>query len=153
MSFFQVDTSALVKRYVLEAGSAWIQSLCQDNSGHTIAISQVTPVEVASALARKLREGTITPEGKESALRLFLGDCKHRYQIIRLKQSIIEKAVQLTQQHPLRAYDALQLASALVVNDSLVQAELDPLILLSADERLCEAGRAEGLLVDNPSLH
>ena len=55
--------------------------------------------------------------------------------------------------HPLRAYDAVQLASALIVNRALQAAHLAPLIFLSADGHLNTAATAEGLAVDNPNFH
>jgi hypothetical protein len=39
------DTSALVKRYLLEIGSAWVVEQCRPNSGNTVFISQATLVE------------------------------------------------------------------------------------------------------------
>lgn len=62
-------------------------------------------------------------------------------------------AIDLTQRHPLRAYDADQLAAARVINQRLAAEGLPPLIFVSADRQLCTIGSAEGLLVENPNLH
>ena len=66
---------------------------------------------------------------------------------------MIDLAIELTQCHSLRAYDAVQLAGAIVVNRELVASELPALIFVSADNNLCEAGKVEGLQVENPNLH
>ena len=49
--------------------------------------------------------------------------------------------------------DAIQIASALVANDVLVASSLPPLVLLSSDERMNQTALAEGLAVENPTLH
>jgi predicted nucleic acid-binding protein len=52
---------------------------------------------------------------------------------------------------PLRAYDAIQLASAMVANQALDTVQLAGLIFVSADDRLNTVAAAEGLAVDNPN--
>lgn len=39
MALYFLDTSALVKRYVAESGSAWVMALCDPASGHVVVIS------------------------------------------------------------------------------------------------------------------
>jgi len=53
----------------------------------------------------------------------------------------------------LRAYDAVQLASALRANRALQAARLPSLLFLSADDRLITAATHEGLATDNPNSH
>jgi hypothetical protein len=53
----------------------------------------------------------------------------------------------------LRGYDAIQLATALEVNDSLTAAGLPSLNFISADIDLITAANREGLPTDNPNLH
>ena len=57
----------------------------------------------------------------------------------------------LVTQHPLRAYDAVQLASALRLQLDLTGTESTSLTFLTADERLIAIAEAEGLLTDNPN--
>jgi hypothetical protein len=47
-----LDTSALAKRYLIEAGSAWVNSLCDPGADHLLYIGQITRVELTSALYR-----------------------------------------------------------------------------------------------------
>lgn len=60
MSVLFLDSSALVKRYVSEAGSEWVKSLVVPSAGNVVMIARVTWVEVLSALARRRREADLT---------------------------------------------------------------------------------------------
>lgn len=51
MASYYLESSALVKRYVVETGTAWIRGLCASTSGNTLFIAQVTGVEVVAAVA------------------------------------------------------------------------------------------------------
>lgn len=53
----------------------------------------------------------------------------------------------------IRAYDAVQFAGAMELNQARVAAALSPIILVSADLELNSAARAEGLVVEDPNLH
>ena len=65
-------------------------------------------------------------------------------EVVVLARSVLER-------HPLRANDALQLASAMIANTAVVDAKLSPLLFLSSDDRLNAAAASEGLVVDNPN--
>lgn len=54
MTIYFLASSALVKRYAVETGTALVSSLCTLSHGHTRLIANVTIVEVAAALASKL---------------------------------------------------------------------------------------------------
>ena len=111
MSHFYLDASAIVKRYSPETGSAWIRSLIDPLSGHTLVLSEITLAEVAAALAIKHRvPGGITRRERDSALSLFLSHCQSEYELISVSRLIVDLAVRLTQDHKLRGYDAVQLA-------------------------------------------
>lgn len=55
-----LDTSALVKRYVPETGSNWIQSITDGAANYDLTISEITWVELHSALSRRQREGSMS---------------------------------------------------------------------------------------------
>jgi len=59
MAFFLFDTSALVKRYHVEAGSDKVDEIFED-SDNILIISELALVEVTSALLRKRNRGEIT---------------------------------------------------------------------------------------------
>lgn len=66
---------------------------------------------------------------------------------------IADRAGELLDRHPLRAYDAIQLASALRINEVLTTANLSSPTFLSADNKLLAVAAAEALPTDNPNDH
>ena len=60
MALYFFDSSALVKRYVHERGSVWVRDTTASTRGHLIHISLLTVAEIASALARRQREGSLS---------------------------------------------------------------------------------------------
>src|SRR6185369_14888063 len=106
-----LDSSALVKRYVSEPGSAWLLAKLAD---YELLIAQVTPVELAAAIGKRHRTGDISRFTFYQARQRLLQDLDtHAYIITGLNDSIIKTAQALTFTQSLRAYDAIQLATAL----------------------------------------
>lgn len=134
-------------------GTAWVRALITPTAGHTLLIAQVTPAEIVSGVARRRREGTI-PARAAHAIRLLIDRHKRReYMVIALQAQVLLRAENLLETHPLRAYDAMQLASALESNDRLVAAGLAPLVFISPDTRLLTVASAESLKTDDPNAH
>jgi predicted nucleic acid-binding protein len=153
VSVYFLDSSALVKRYVTETGTAWIQSLAAPSASNKLIIARITWVEVLSALSRRQREGGLSPMSITQAIRAFRYDLDTQYQVIELDRALAEAAGQLIGKHPLRAYDAVQLASALRVQSAFSQAQSLVLTFLTADDRLIAVVQAEGLITDDPNQH
>jgi len=153
MATYSVDSSAIVKRYVTEVGSSWVESICDVALNNTICLVRITLAEVASAFFRRHREGTLTATECNDLLAAFLSDCKTQYQIVGVTPDIVNLAIQLIRRHPLRGYDAVQLAAAILINRHLSKNKLPPLTFISADNRLCTAATAEEIAADNPNLH
>lgn len=59
MTTYYLDASALIKRYVHEAGTEWVRAAVASAAGHTLLTARITMVEVYSALARRRREGSV----------------------------------------------------------------------------------------------
>jgi predicted nucleic acid-binding protein len=151
---FYLDSSALVKRYLSETGSAWVSTLCDPEAGATIVIAEITRVEVAAALAARHRaSGGLSQEERDRLFRLLVEHATNQYVLVPLAAPLIDMAMQLTQRHRLRGYDAVQLAAALDANRAALAAELPALTFVSADDDLNAAARAEGLAADNPNQH
>ena len=153
MSAYYLDPSALVKRYVNEPGSVWMRALLASPQADLLFTSRMSIVEVISAFARRVREGSLTPTEFAAAENAFRSDCLHDYQIMPPTVEVVDLACSLLRRHPLRAYDATHLASALSADEFLTNDGLPRLIFLSADDRLIGAASSEGLAVDNPSKH
>jgi uncharacterized protein len=148
MSVLFFDSSALVKRYLTEIGSAWVTALLDPSMGHAIVVATITQVESAAALAARHRSGAITRLERDDLVDLLALHFDVHYQQISIEEPILSRAVELTQNHRLRGYDAVQLATALTVASAL-----PGLSLISADDDMNMAAQAEGLAADNPNAH
>lgn len=148
-----LDSSALVKRYVPEAGSAWVQAIADVPIGNLLIISRITWVEVLSALARRQREGSLSDTDVDLIIQSFRFDLHNQYQVVELDRVLAENAGQLVNEYPLRAYDAIQLASVLRIQTAFVAATSTSLVFLTADDRLLTIAQTAGLLTDNPNNH
>ena len=80
-------------------------------------------------------------------------DCNVTYHALNVTDDVLTDAVGLLKKYPLRAYDAIQLATALVAIRVLIQHALPPLIFVCADQRLSQAAEAEGLSIEDPNNH
>jgi uncharacterized protein len=150
---FFVDSSALVKRYVLETGTAWVRGLTRQSPSRLIYIAHITAVEVTCAVARRRKGKTLTPPRASSILRRFRQHLAARYIVIEVTPDLLDEAMRLGNAHALRAYDAVQLAVALEVNRSHQADGFGPVTLISADQALNDAATAEGLTVEDPRSH
>jgi predicted nucleic acid-binding protein len=150
---YYLDASALVKRYADEPGSGWIRRITEPDAQNTILLAEVTLAEVAAALAAKHRApGGITRQQRDRALSRFLQDCEG-FLILPIDRLVIDRAVELTQNHRLRGYDAVQLATALVTSALLESQNLPPLGFVASDQDLLAAAEAENLPTANPLEH
>jgi uncharacterized protein len=147
------DTSALVKRYVHETGSAWVETVTDPTAGHAMYILEVTAVEVTSAVIRRQRGGTLSALDATTVLTQFRQDLATEYQVIAVTPALLSAAVALVETHGLRAYDAMQLAAATLLQAHRMGLALAPLILVSSDHDLNAAAVAAGLLVEDPNTH
>jgi predicted nucleic acid-binding protein len=148
-----VDSSALVKRYVLETGTAWVRGITRQNPSTVIYIAHITAVEVTCATARPRKGKTLTPKRASSILWRFRQHLAARYTIIELTPDLVDDAMRPGNAYAMRAYDAVQLAAALEVNRSHQADGFGPITLVSADRDLNAAATAEGLAVDDPNSH
>jgi predicted nucleic acid-binding protein len=153
VSIYFLDSSALVKRYVTETGSAWIRNLADPGARNPLIITRITWVEVLSALARRQREGSLAPDDVTQAIETYRYDMNTQYQVSEMDPALAKAAGDLVIRHPLRAYDAVQLASALRAQSDLARIGTPALTFLTADDRLLAIAQAEGLRTDNPNHH
>ncbi len=153
MTVYYLDTSTLIKRYVDEAGSNWIRSISSTPTDHLLLTARISVVELHSAVARRRREGTVSTSVCDTILRIFDVHCLTQYKFVELTPPVVSTARELLDRNPLRAYDAVQLASSFQANKVLKQQKLPELIFVSADKRLNEAAMLEGLSVTDPNVY
>lgn len=153
MGIYSLDTSAVVKRYVSEKGSVWINGLCDPASGNSLHIASITAVEVVSALARRHRKGDIDQASFDALVARFQFDLRTQYEVVEIGPALIDEAMRFATAHALRGYDAVQLAALSTVQATLSNKQLPLPILVAADHDLLAAALAEGFKVEDPNTH
>jgi uncharacterized protein len=120
------------------------------SNGKRVFIAQITPVEIISGISRLKRELIISANEATEARRLVRRHIMREYRVVNFTNRIVEHAQDLLETYSLRAYDAVQLASALEVQTKLAAANQPPLIFVSADVRLITVANSEALQTHNP---
>ncbi len=134
-----LDTSWLVKLYVDEADSADVRRRVGEDAD--VVVSDLAYVEFHSAVARRRRDGVLAATEAAAVVARFRREWTDRARVA-VSRDVLERAAELLYLHPLRALDALQLASALLV----AAGAPEPPRFGAADLRLRAAARAEGLV-------
>jgi len=153
MAAYYLDTSALVKRYAAEVGSAWIRVTTERRAGNALYTSIIAQPETISAFQRKVREGHLNSDRARTLSQRVTVHFTRRYALVAITPSVIAQACELLERYPLRAYDALHLACASAVRAGLQQRQLSAPVFVAADNNLLGAATAEGFVVDNPLQH
>jgi uncharacterized protein len=133
-----LDSSAMVKVYVEETASDRVRELVFE--AEALLTARITYAEVRAAFARCRRERLLSaPELRTLTRRL--DEDWGRYSVVEVSDAVVRHAAALSERHALRAYDAVQLASALVAGDVI-----EALCFACFDERLAQSARREGLV-------
>ena len=138
-----LDTSAIVKRYIQEAGSDVVTSVYSSawRGDAKISFSLWNIGEVLGVLDKYYRRGWLTREDFELARREFIGETLKmlRLRILRvvpLKPSIIAKSWKLIEKYHIYQADAIQIVSSREVNAEE---------FYTGDRTLCAIAELEGL--------
>lgn len=135
-----LDTSALVKLYIVEAGSPATHEAVA--KAETIAVCRIAWAEAYAALARRAREVPADEPATIAARQALMQDWP-RFFIVEVTQTVVERAGEFADTFALRGYDSVQLAAACEI---LVAAPGD-VIFASFDNRLNKAARVSGFNV------
>jgi predicted nucleic acid-binding protein len=146
MARYFLDSSALVKHYHVESGSAKVDAILQ-TPGDTFFISRLAVVELHSCFARLVREGVLLKHDFDKLIvRLTADVASGLLKVLALSSRRLEGACSLlaTQglNHTVRTLDAIHLASALACDAKGGLAGL-----VAADNKLLAASTACGLSV------
>ncbi|MGH8749857.1 MAG: type II toxin-antitoxin system VapC family toxin [Burkholderiales bacterium] len=104
-----LDTSALVKAYVTEDGSAAV--LAAMNKADAVATHLIAFVETNAAFARLFRERVLN-EKQRDALKLEFARDWENYIQVGVDEALVRRASDLAEAFALRAYDGVHLAAA-----------------------------------------
>jgi len=135
-----LDTSALVKRYIREAGTDDVIPLIEN--ADSVGSSSLTKVEMAAALEKAIRQEWIT---RKSALQAWHDFLEHWSSFARMNISsgTIERASALAWEYSLRGYDAVHLACTLLWKEALET----QVTMATFDRDLWQASKNVGLAV------
>lgn len=137
------DSSAIVKLYVDEDGHEEVRAR------PLLAVGQIARVEVPAAFWRKARLGELGAVDASVLVSDFEADYygtseeAPRFVVVAVTADILDDAATLCARHPLRGFDAVQLASALAVQ----QVDAGVTTMAVYDVSLRAAAAAEGLAV------
>ncbi len=129
------DSSAFIKRFIQEQGSAEVDEYCQQAS--MLGLSIICLPEIMSALNRKVREENLSTEDYLNLKGQIAEDIKD-VQIINLVPEVVESSITLLERNMLRSLDALHLSCAIIWNAEL---------FISSDKRQIQAAENSGLQV------
>lgn len=133
-----LDTSALVKRYFKEPYTEDVIDWWQ--KADEIVTSSVAYAEAMAAFHRKKRDAGL----QNAVMQQIVSDLRAdwsgfiRIQVNDELNETIDKAVAL---HPLRGFDAIHLASAMIIHEKFK----DDLLFACFDKNLSQAANAEGI--------
>ena len=151
MALRYLDTSALVKLYVREPGTDAMLEMARREEGHELALLALARVELVSGLRRRQREGDLDAQDVAAILARFERHLASRYLVQPVNDAVLGRAVELLERHPLKAYDALQLAGALALQQATSAAAAEPMVFVCADLSLLRAAAVEGLATLDPA--
>lgn len=146
MTPYFVDTSALLKRYVLEEGSAVIDDLIRDAGA--LHISQVAAVELLSSLKRlEAVDRVLAPDLYADLVQAFWSDVEvGALSVLEVTSEAVRRAGELLEERYLSPIDALQVAMA-----TSLQPDRGSVIFVSSDAKLNTVVRSLGLDVLDPA--
>jgi predicted nucleic acid-binding protein len=140
-----LDTSALMKLFVDEEGSAQVRALANGRTAAEILlVSRLGYTEASVSLARMVHLGRIQAADLPRHLGVLEKYWDESIQEVDIIEPVLRDARQLAQRFPLRTYDAIHLASAREAKRMLKEGFDGELRFLAFDANLMQAARALG---------
>ncbi|MFI5088877.1 MAG: type II toxin-antitoxin system VapC family toxin [Terriglobales bacterium] len=149
MALYYLETSALVKLYVREAGTERLLALAARSSENRLAILALAQVEFRSAIRRREKNGEIPPLVATELLEAFKRHVEGRFLTQMVTDFVLDVASVLVDRYALRAFDAVQLAGYMVVRSS---SGTDLPVFVCSDQELLMAAKQEGVPILDPCL-
>jgi len=147
LSCYFLESTAFGKLFVQEPGTDELIRLLETVEDNRKLIAASAPLEVYSAIRRRERTGSISPEDAAAALETLRLEASRIVQEP-LNPAVLEAARQLLDRSTLRWPDALQLGAAKVARDMFQGTEI---IFVSASEHLLAAAKNEGFQTLDPT--
>ena len=141
-----VDTSALVKRYVVEPGTEALARRTFDRDDVTVFVSALTYAETYATFTRLARDGDLTAADLEATLAAFETDWRS-FVVVEHGEAVRRHIPPLASRFALRGSDLVQLASAVHLH-----ARRALTLFVACDVRLANAAVGANLPLFNPEL-
>jgi predicted nucleic acid-binding protein len=139
-----LDTSALVKLYIVEADSPVVHASV--NRAETVAVCRIAWAEACAALGRRAREVPADEAAIIAARGALARDWPHFF-VVEVTQTVVERAGEFAETFALRGYDSVQLAAAF----EILAVAPGGVAFNCFDNRLNKAARVLGLDVAWPA--
>lgn len=132
------DTSALLKLYIMEAGSDAVKGRVEQ--AEAVAVCRIAWAEAHAALSRRAREVPTDASVIEQAKAALAQDWP-RYLVLEVDQALVERAGDYADTFALRGYDSIQLAAAFEAG----RISQSPICFACFDMRLNKAASVLGM--------
>ena len=183
MAVLYLDSSAIIKLYAVEEHSPYTLDLVHGagiptaayreaeedaerqsrildaRAENVVAVSAIAWVECCAAFAAKERVRALTSHQRLRAEEALARDMREAFLVRPVSGSVLRLAAALSAPRALRAYDAVQLASALALREDIESIETaterpegdtDRVLMVSFDRDLHDAAVAEGVAHSRP---
>ncbi len=163
MPAYFFDTNALIKAYIHEPGSPWVNAAMASKPPR-VYISELARVELPSALYKVERIRGYSQALTDTAINRFLADLRLSaptrrlkvFEIVPLSDQVLTLADALLRRfrtgtpYALRSLDAIQLASAVLARSALPPTERAHITFVTVDRQLRGVAGADGFPTINP---
>lgn len=149
MALYYLETSALVKLYVLEPGTERLVRIASAVSENRLVVLALSAVETRSAIRRRERAGDIDSRAATFMLDRLQRHMESRFLRQAVSDAVLDAALEMIDRYALRAYDAIQLAGCLTLKTT---GGADAPIFVCSDRQLLDAARSELLPVLDPCV-
>lgn len=148
MAIYYLETSALLKRYRTEKGTDVLDELFEEKQeSEVFTTSYFTILEVTSVATRLLKADSISRRSYYQILGDLSQDARQLLALQPVSDVVLSDALSLITDHALRAPDAVQLATALIIRSSVPS---EAAYFICTDAKLLGACEGSGLATIDP---
>ena len=150
MLIYYLDTSAVMKRYIPEAGSEVVEELFEGlTESESLTTSYLTVLEANSVATRLLGGNLISRIDYRRILGLLARDLRvHSVTVVPVRNELVAEAVVTVREYSLRALDALHFTSAMTAGRNSSHGQ--NLYMVSSDREILQACEVRGILTLDP---
>ena len=150
MVVFYFDTSAIIKRYRIEKGTAIVDEILGNPFSQDIFYTSfLTILEVTSSITRLKRSSQLTDYLAREIFSRFRQDIHEHFRILPLDNETATNAISLVEQYGLRSADAIHMATAIYIFCAIAGSAH---AMVSSDRELVQAAKSSNIVVLNPEI-